>query len=422
LTGKPPQDVTEALIIGGGPAGAAAAAVLSAAGISTLVLERMVYPRPKTCGDVVDPAAVHQLAQLGVSAADLDGVVLLDGIESHRVQARRGGLRSRPLPPQHFRQQRLWPAGPTGLRNAYSIRRDLLDQQLIAHAQANGAQVLSGHEAVAPLLERGFVRGASVRNPDGQTTDFPARFTLVADGANSRFGRALGTYRNRDWPYATSIRGYWAGPDGPGQQKSGPQRVHLHFDLSGMDGRPLLGYGWAVPLSDGTFNIGLTVLSTSHGFRSINTSTLLSELAHRLSEHIGITPGSPISPPVSGRIPLGGSVGPSGGPTHLVIGDAAGSANAVTGAGIEYALATGQMAGQVIAEAFATGDVTVLQSYPGLLMERFSRTHRSGRLISQLGANPRILNSVTRHLVQQSRFSEWAWHYALTGSNRQWVQ
>jgi geranylgeranyl reductase family protein len=420
LTGKPPQDLAEVLIVGGGPAGAAAAAVLSRAGVSTLVLERLVYPRPKTCGDVIDPAAVHQLAHLGVRAADLEGADLLDGIESHRVQSRRRGPFSPRFEPQHLRNQRNWPVGPTGLREAYSIRRDRLDQQLIANAQANGAQVLSGHEAVAPLLERGFVRGASVRGPDGRIAEFPARFTLVADGANSRFGRALGTYRNRDWPYATSIRGYWASASG--RQKTGPRNVQLHFDLCGIDGRPLLGYGWAVPLNDGTFNIGLTVMSTSHGFRSINTSNLLTDLVHRLSAHIDITPGAPISPPVSGRIPLGGSVGPSGGPTHLVVGDAAGSANAITGAGIEYALATGQMAGHVIAEAFAKGNVTVLQSYPGLLMQRFSRTNRYGRLISQASAHPHILNLMTRHLVQQSRSSDWAWHYALTGSNRQWMQ
>jgi geranylgeranyl reductase family protein len=420
LTGKSPQDLTEVLIVGGGPAGAAAAAVLSRAGVSTLVLERLVYPRPKTCGDVVDPAAVHQLAQLGIQASELEGATLLDGIESHRVLARREGRRSRQLQPQHLRHQRLWPAGPTGSRDAYSIRRDLLDQQLIGNAQASGTRVLSGYEAVAPLLERGFVRGASVRGPDGQITDFPARFTLVADGANSRFGRALGTYRNRDWPYATSIRGYWASESG--HQELSPRNVHLHFDLFGIDGRPLLGYGWAVPLNDGTFNIGLTVVSTSHGFRSINTSNLLTDLAHRLSAHIDITPDSPISPPVSGRIPLGGSVGPSGGPTHLVVGDAAGSANAITGAGIEYALATGQIAGQVIAEAFATGNVTVLQRYPGLLLQRFSRTHRIGRLLSQASAHPRILNRLTRHLVHQSRSSDWAWHYVLTGSNRQWTQ
>jgi len=414
LTSEPTQDSSQVLVIGGGPAGSAAASVLAEAGISTLVVERQTYPRPKTCGDVLDPAAVHQLSQLGVNVADLDGALPLTGMRIHHLQRR---------------SDRVWPAGPFGHGHAYSIRRDVLDHALITLAETRGVRVLTGHEAVAPIVERGFVKGASVRGPDGHITEFPARFTLVADGANSRFGRALGTYRNRDWPYATSIRGYWAQQGTP---SGGPRmnyaaetvaaRVNLYFDLTGVDGRPLLGYGWAVPLVDGSLNIGLTVLSTSHGFRSINTTAMLADLARRVSADHRIDPQSPLGPPVSGRIPLGGSVGPNGGPTHLVVGDAAGSANSLTGAGVEYAVATGQIAGHVLARAFETHDVTVMQSYPGLLSERFASTYRRGRMITQLSAHPRILRPAIRYLAGTSRVADRVWEYALNGSARQWPQ
>ena len=39
-----------------------------------------------------------------------------------------------------------------------------------------------------------------------------SRFVVVADGANSRFGRALGTTRERDWPYGIATRSYWNSP------------------------------------------------------------------------------------------------------------------------------------------------------------------------------------------------------------------
>jgi menaquinone-9 beta-reductase len=401
LTTESPQ----VLIIGGGPAGAAAATVLAGAGISSLVLERSSYPRPKTCGDVLDPAAVHELSNLGINLSDLASARLLTGIRCHHED--RFG-------------DRPWPTGPTGRNTAYSIRREILDHHLISHAQDCGAQVLTGHEAVAPLVERGFVRGARVQRADGRTVDFAARFTLVADGANSRFGRALGTYRNRDWPYATSIRGYWAPSRTKGVAEKEDSIADLYLDLTGVDGRPLVGYGWAVPLIDGSFNIGLTVISTSHGFRGINTTTLLADLAHRVASDLGIDPNSPLAAPVSGRIPLGGSVGPSGGPTHLVAGDAAGAANALTGAGVEYAISTGRIAGQVLTEAFETSDVTVLQRYPGLLSERFASTYRLGRFATQLCAHPRILRPTFRYLTGSSRLTDRVWDYALNGASRQW--
>ena len=63
------------------------------------------------------------------------------------------------------------------------------------------------------MIERGFVRGAVVqRKGAGAPEEVRARYVVVADGANSRFGRALGTSRDREWPYGTAIRGYWASP------------------------------------------------------------------------------------------------------------------------------------------------------------------------------------------------------------------
>jgi len=43
-------------------------------------------------------------------------------------------------------------------------------------------------------------------------TEVRARYVIVADGSLSRFGRALGTGRNREWPQGMALRGYYRSP------------------------------------------------------------------------------------------------------------------------------------------------------------------------------------------------------------------
>lgn len=352
---------------------------------------------------MLHPTAIHQLRRLGLEIDTLEGTHRLSG-----MRCRHGDRVT----------DRAWPVGPGGEATAAAVRRDLLDHALATRAAAAGATVLEGHEAVAPIVERGFLRGATVRIPNGQLVEMEAAVTVVADGANSRFGRSVGTYRNRSWPYATSIRGYW---HLDGTHTLG-DRVEMHLDLTGVDGRAIAGFGWVAPLADGTANIGLTVLSTSHGFRGLNTSVLLDSFVRRVADHLPVDPDAPVRAPVSGRIPLGGSVGPASGPTHLVVGDAAGAANALTGAGVEYALATGRLAGQVLAQAHATGDITTLQKYPGLITARFATTYHRGRLAARLWSHPRIVAPATRMLAGSSAVADRFWDLALNGAARQWAE
>src|ERR1700733_944664 len=63
----------DAIIVGGGPAGAAAAARLAARGFATVLVDRASFPRDKVCGDFVGPMALAELADLGVAQIDAFG-------------------------------------------------------------------------------------------------------------------------------------------------------------------------------------------------------------------------------------------------------------------------------------------------------------------------------------------------------------
>ena len=82
----------------------------------------------------------------------------------------------------------------------------------------------------------------SRRRPPGPPATVRARYVVVADGANSRFGRALGTTRDRDQPMGMALRGYYTSPghDQP--------FIESHLDIRDGDGKVVPGYGWIFPL------------------------------------------------------------------------------------------------------------------------------------------------------------------------------
>lgn len=383
-----PPTSADVLVVGGGPAGAAAARHLASAGHHVVVVERRVRPvrRPGTA--ILAPRALAELRTLGAQDRLLESVTAPQHLSSIRFVS---GGRS---------IERPWPSHPDLPAGALSCPRHVLDEVMLALATDAGAVVLDGAEAVAPVIERGFVRGASVQSADGTIHPLEARYTVVADGADSRFGRALGTHRRPDWPVATAIRGTWATTGRP------PTSLSIHLDLPGTDDRLATGYGWVVPADDRAVDIGVGVLSTGPDSRSVNTAHLLSRFVAGVADELGVDPGAPLDPPTGGRLPLGASVGPAAGPLHLVVGDAAGLANPMTGAGIEEALASGRTAGQVLDQAVRERDPTVLQRYPDLLDRRLGTYFKIGRLLDRAAGRPTVLDWYRHRVTASPRLAD----------------
>jgi geranylgeranyl reductase family protein len=377
--------VTDVLVVGGGPSGAAAGYWLAQHGHDVTVIERKTFPREKTCGDGLTPRAVHQLDEMG----------LAHGLEQfHRFRGLRATGMGRQLDLE-------WPQHPVFPSHGYVVRRRALDAMVADNAVAAGAKLLEGHEAVHPIVDRGFVRGATVVRHDGSSVDIRAEFTIVADGANSRFGRALGTSRAREWPYGTAIRTYFPSP------RHAEPWIESALDVKDRNGNPMPGYGWIFPVGDGSINVGVGLLSTFRDFKSVNTTHLLDAYARQIAERWEIDPDSPECRPTSGRIPMGGSVGPKAGPTYLVVGDAAGSVNPFNGEGIDYAYETARMAADVVHEALTEGDASALQRYPKLLDDAYGQYFKVGRLFARVIGRPALMRELTRVGMHSRTLMEW---------------
>ena len=382
MTPTPTYDV---LVVGGGPAGARAGYELARLGHAVIIAERKVFPRDKTCGDVVSPRAVRSLQDMGL-AAQLE--------TAHRSRGVRTVAHGRTI-------EVPWPTHPHLPDFGYVIKRHALDHLVLDHAAAAGTVVRSGHEAMSPLVERGFVRGAVLRNVSTDATEsIRARYVIVADGANSRFGRSLGTTRAKTWPHATAIRGYWASP------KHAVHWVESTFDLRDRNGKPLPGYGWVFPLGDGTVNVGVGLLSTARDFKSINTTQLLTEFAAAATQRWELSE-DPVTELRGARLPMGGSVGPRSGPTYLVVGDAAGAVNPFNGEGIAYALETGLMAAHALHDALAGNDPRALTAYGRQFDHAYGSYFKVGRLFTRVVSHPLLMREASRVAIHSKTLMEW---------------
>ena len=117
---------TDVLIVGGGPAGAAAGFWLAQLGYKPTIVERKHFPREKTCGDGLTPRAVKQLGDMGLA----DGLT-----QFHRYDGLRATAHGKAL-------ELHWPSHPIYPQHGYVVRRRELDAMVAHNAVKAGAVLL----------------------------------------------------------------------------------------------------------------------------------------------------------------------------------------------------------------------------------------------------------------------------------------
>lgn len=153
--------MNDALVLGGGPAGSAAAIALARAGARVTVIEREAGPREKVCGEFLGPDAARLLDGLGLSLPALGALPI------GRARLAAGGR----------------DAGWALPFAAWSLPRAVLDEALLARAAALGARVLRGRTVVAAAQGGGAWRA---RLSDGGAET--GRAVLLATGKHALRG------------------------------------------------------------------------------------------------------------------------------------------------------------------------------------------------------------------------------------------
>ena len=352
-------------VIGGGPAGAAAAITAARNGASVIVFEKGSHGRDKVCGDGLTPRAIGALQDLGIEFSEV-----------HYIQ----GLR---MIANKTERQLDWPTTSRFPNHGLVWPRRKLDAALIDAAIVAGAEVNFDREATPRLVEsNGRPQVIGVETKD-RTID--ANLTVVATGAPGTVARMVGAERIPDEPYGLAIRTYVESP------RHAEQFIEACLTLKDHSGTPVPGYGWMFPAGDGTVNIGVGALSTMKGFKKLNLNTLLDTYRDSVAESWAIGPN--LERPRAWRLPM--SAQRRHGPGWVAIGDAAGLINPMNGEGIDYGLESGILA----AELFHENPSTVSERYNDLVGQRFDGFLQTGRRFSFLIGHPLILRTGLRMAV-----------------------
>jgi geranylgeranyl reductase family protein len=333
-------------IIGAGPAGSAAAHFLAQQGLKVLLLDKFDFPRDKTCGDAMLPRALNVIKDMGL----LPEVLRL----GHRVNkldifAPRGHSTLAPIPAQPE-----WP------NYTLVIPRLILDDIIRQRALASGAQFQS------PIHVTGLEQdpaGVTVKGGrQGRSVAVKAKLAIIATGASPKLLLQLGLLKQMPC-MLVAARAYFEGV------QDVDDLLHLRFD-----GVPLPGYGWIFPLPDGSANVGAGFLPKAG--RTPATPAAAFEAFIQIRPIQNMLAQAKQTGPVKGYpLRTDFATAPTYAERILLVGEAAGLVNPLTGEGIDYALESGRIAAEHVAAMFASGDFSVqrLIDYDRSLRQQFQR-------------------------------------------------
>ncbi len=368
----------DVIVVGAGPAGAATAVLLAERGLAVLVLDRALLPRPKICGEYLSPEAARVLDRLGVlKAVDAAGAVPLAGM---RITAPDGTVVTGTY----------GPVGPWRpyRSHAMAVSRAALDGALVDRLRALPVDFRERMRVRDVLREADRVVGVEAVDAAGTHHAFRAPLVVGADGRASVIAQRLGcrqAHRLRRMAVVTYVEGVDGCAD----------RGEIFVDPP--------DYAILNPLGHGRVNLSVVVPLAHAAPWSDRLETFLVARVKQLPHLARRLAGATRVAPVQALGPLAHEVRPPREGGVLLVGDAAGFYDPLTGEGVFSALRGAELAAEAAASTIRAGDCSAaaLAGHTQARHTAFAAKARATRALGFVVRRRRLANLTARVLLRR---------------------
>ena len=376
----------DVIVIGGGPAGSAAATMLARKGWQVTLLEREQFPREHV-GESLLPASIPVLEELGA----------LDAVENAGFLKKYGATMvwgTGEVPWSWYFQE-------TSQRypHSYQVWRPQFDQILLENAKAHGVTVLESHQVTQVIFDGDEAVGVEFTNGQGETGEAQCRFVVDASGQSTLLARHL---NSKQWdPFFQNLAIYAYFTEATPLPE--PDQTNIFIESYRY------GWLWSIPLHTGRTSVGAVVDSAigQEGIQQNGAKSFLkAQLAQSNQTRANLENAQMDSEPIVVR-DWSYTAEKLCGPGYIMTGDAACFVDPLFSSGVHLALMSGVLASAYVTTALNEPSLAeeAGQVYQEIYLKEYNQFREMARLFYSSNLSAESYFWEARRITEKDQYS-----------------